>query len=375
MATAAALSSCALPEAETRATSQQDRIAFITHNVATPRDYVVVSMNEDGSDLVELGPWSYTAHIDFRQCWSLDGKRLVHIGGARADPTRWLSVVDADWGSHRLMEITDIRGLSISPDGQTVLMARQERRVIEIAHEGHIDLETEYPTNIIAVDVESGEMKALTDFTDIQAESPVFSPDRKKIAFIGRTDDPQTHFDVYVMNADGSGLRRLTHNHGFISFYQGLQWSPDSRKILYGLETLMLSDIDHYDDIFVLDVASGQSINLTNTPEIDDAYFSWSPDGKKIAFMSTRELRPGISDTGVYVMGAEGENVTEVPALEGRPAWLPDSRTLIATGRAQDGTLAMVAVDVESGDFKLLIPYTSISGNYSGMSDAVWLGN
>ena len=40
-----------------------------------------------------------------------------------------------------------------------------------------------------------------------------------------------------------SGLSRLTHNHGFISSYQGLQWSPDSGKILYGLETLMLSDI------------------------------------------------------------------------------------------------------------------------------------
>jgi TolB protein len=218
-------------------------------------------------------------------------------------------------------------------------------------------------------------MKALTDFTDIAAESPVFSPDLKNIAFIGRTDDPQTHFDVYVMNVDGSGLRRLTHNHADISFYQGLQWSPDSRKILHGLETLMLSDVDHYDDVFVLDVASGQSVNLTNTPEIDDAYFSWSPDGRKIAFVSSKELRPGITDTGVYVMGAAGENVTEVPALEGRPAWLPDSRTQIATGRAEDGTLAIVAANTESGEFKTVVPYTSVSDDYSGMSDAIWLGN
>jgi Tol biopolymer transport system component len=336
---------------------------------------VVVAANQDGTGLQELGDWVYTGHIDFHQCWSSVGNRFVFIDGARQDPVRWLSVVDSDGdGRRRLVEVTDIRGLSISPDGGTVLMAQQEQRVIEIPHEGHIDLETRYPVNIFSVVVESGEVKRFTDFVDIQAESPVFSPDLSKIAFIGRTDDPQTHFDIYVMNADGSGLLRLTHNHGFVSFYQGLQWSPDSTKILYGLETLMLSDIDHYDDAFVLDVASGQSTNLTNTPEIDDAYFSWSPDGNKIAFMSTRELRPGISDTGVFVMGAAGENVTEVPALGGRPAWLPDSRTLIATGRAEDGTLAVVIASVEHGESQTLFPYASISDKYSFIADLVWLG-
>ena len=333
-----------------------------------------MSTNQDGTDPIELGRWVYTGRIDFHQCWSSGGKRLVFIDGARLDPVRWVSVVDADGSSRRLVEITDIRGMSISPDGRTVLLARQERRVIEIPHEGHIDLETKYPINISAIDVDSSEVKALTDFTDIEAESPVFSPDLKSIAFIGRTDDPETHFDIYVMNADGSGLLRLTHNHGFISFYQGLQWSPDSRKILYGLETLMLSDIDHYDDIFVLDVESGQSVNITNTPESDDAYFTWSPDGKKIAFMSIVELRPGISDTGVYVTDSYGSNVKRIAGLEGRPSWLPDGKTLIATGRAEDGTLAIVTVDVESGGFRLLVPYTSISDNYSAPSDAMWLG-
>ncbi len=374
LACAMALSACAQPEAKTSsALPRPGRIAFITHNVATPREYVVVAMNEDGGGLSELGAWVYTGHVDFRQCWSSGSERLVYIEGARGDATRWLSVVDADGSNkRRLVEITDLRGLSISPDGETVLLASQERRVVEIPHDGHIDLESKYPVNISAIDVDSGDVKALTDFTDIEAESPVFSPDASKIAFIGRTDDPQTHFDIYVMNADGTDVRRLTHNHSFISFC-GLQWSPDSRNILYGLETLMLSDIDHYDDVFVLEVASGQSVNLTNTPEADDAYFSWSPDGTKIAFMSSQELRPGIIDTGVYVMGAAGENVTEVPALGGRPAWLPDSRTLMATGWAEDGTLAIATVNVDNGVAKTLVSYASISANYTGISDVTWL--
>lgn len=365
--------SCAAPGEKTQAAETGPRIAFITRNAATPRDYLVVSANQDETDPEELGSWLYTGRIDFHQCWSSGGKRLVFIDGARLDPTRWISVVDSDGNNRRrLTEATYIRGMSISPDGETVLLAREDRKVVEVPHDGHVDLETRYPVNIFGVSVDSGEMKRITDFNGIQAESPVFSPDGKQIAFVGRTDDPQTHFDVYVMDADGTDLRRLTHNHSFVSF-QGLQWSPDSNKVLYGLETLMLSDIDHYDDVFVIDVASSKSTNLTNTPEIDDAYFTWSPDGRNIAFVSTETLRPGIWDTGVYVMDANGSNVRRIAGLEGRPSWLPDSVTLMATGRAEDGTLAIVIARVDNGERKTLFAYSSISRKYSGVSDVVWL--
>ena len=378
LATIASLSSCAPLDAKTGPVSRHGRVAFVTSNRANPADYqnhVVVSINNDATGLVELGPWAYWHPIDFYQCWSSDAKRLVAVGGDRSDQSRWIAVLGVDGYERRLMDIAEIRGLSLSADGKTVLIARPERKDIQVQHEGHVDIETKYPNNILAIDVESAAIRTLTDFTDIQAQSPVFSPDLKKIAFIGRTDDPQTHFDVYVMDADGSHLRRMTHNHSFLSLFQGLQWSPDSRRILYGVETLALSDIDHYDDIFVLDVASGESMNLTKSPLDDDAYFRWSPDGNKIAFTSTKELRPGIYDFRIYVMDTRGENVTEVPALKGRPSWLPDSRTLLSTGRAEDGTMAVVTVDSKTGEPKILIPYSSISDNYSGMSDVIWLGD
>ena len=67
----------------------------------------------------------------------------------------------------------------------------------------------------------------------------VWSPDGRQIAFVGNAEEPapgaawsccKANSDIYVMNADGSGTRRLTHNVG----YDGEPaWSPDGRKIAF----------------------------------------------------------------------------------------------------------------------------------------------
>ena len=348
-------------------------IAFITRMKEKPHSYLVVSINNDSYNIMELGTWYFPGNAIFYQCWSADRTSLVHIEGSIEAPVKWLSIVNANGTNHhRLFDVIDmnIRGFSLSPDGETVIMAREERKVIEVPHEGHIDLETKYPHNIYAIGVNSGECRQLTDFLDIQAENPVFSPDGSKIAFIGRTDDPQTHFDIYVIDSNGKNLRRLTHYHDFLAFYQGLQWSPDGKKIYYGLETLMLSDIDHYDDIFVLEVASGESTNLTNTREIDDVEFRLSPDGKRIAFMSGKDITYHL-----YVMDSDGTNTTMISKSAGQASWMPDSKTLIATGRGEDGiSYAIITIDTRNFETNTLLSYTAISDNYSNMSYPVWLG-
>jgi Tol biopolymer transport system component len=300
---------------------------------------------------------------------------LVYIEGAREDSQKWLAVVDADGNNrHRLLEITEmnIQGLSISQDGKTVLLAREERRVIQIPHQGHIDLETKYPDNILKIDIATGTVVPLTDFNDIRASYPVYSPNGKQIAFMGRTDDPQTHFDIYVMNADGTNVRRMTQHNGEM-FYPGsvLHWSPDSRKVLYDLITVWVDDSTAYLDIFVLDVATSKEVNLTNTDNISENEPRWSPNGKKIAFMSSAGVE---YPNYIYVMDADGHNLKEVAARLGQPSWLPDNRRLVAAGRWEDGTIAMVTVDAESGKIKKLVPYRLIVDNYSGMQYPVWLG-
>ena len=128
------------------------------------------------------------------------------------------------------------------------------------------------------------------------------------------------------MNADGSGLRRLTHPR--LGTHR-LVWSPDGRTIYYG-RYLVSTD------------GSGSRMlpYITLTPV-------WSPDGRRIAFTRPRgRTGPGPrcdSPTDIYVMNADGSGtrrLTHNAGYNAEPAWSPDGRKIAfaahetATGRS-----------------------------------------
>jgi len=81
---------------------------------------------------------------------------------------------------------------------------------------------------------------------------------------------------------------------------------------------------------------------LTDDPA-DDMLPAWSPDGRSIAFVSTRDGNPEI-----YVMDSQGQNqrrLTFNPGGDWRPAWLPDSQHLVFTSdRAGNNDIYLMAV-------------------------------
>ena len=80
--------------------------------------------------------------------------------------------------------------------------------------------------------------------------------------------------------------------------------------------------------LFTLDLASGAIAQLTAGGNHHDANARWSPDGKRIAFISTRAG----SNWDLYVMNADGSNVqriTDHPAADHDPRWMPDMQSLI----------------------------------------------
>ena len=96
-------------------------------------------------------------------------------------------------------------------------------------------------------------------------------------------------------------------------------WSPDGRKLAF------VSRRDGNSEIYVINADGSGQENLTQHPA-RDSHPSWSPDGRKLAFVSRRD---GNSD--IYVMNADGSglrNVTRAPSNDLRPAWSPNGRAI-----------------------------------------------
>src|SRR5437773_823208 len=102
------------------------------------------------------------------------------------------------------------------------------------------------------------------------------SGDESKIAFV-RTSGTEAG-DVYVMNADGSGQRRLTRDWANDVLPD---WSPDGRRIAF------VSKRDGNSEVYVMNADGSGERRLTRNTA-DDAEPAWSPDGRTIVFESNR---------------------------------------------------------------------------------------
>jgi formylglycine-generating enzyme required for sulfatase activity len=157
-----------------------------------------------------------------------------------------------------------------------------------------------------------------------------WSPDGRRIAF---ASDREGDYGIYIMNADGSGLQRLTHNDA-----SDLEpdWSPDGSQIAFMVHRAGQSAI------YVMNTDGSDRRKLTDG-DGDDWLPRWSPDGSQIAFVSERDGQPEI-----YIMDADGSNQQRLTDHDGDdlyPAWSPDgTRISFASERDRHRELFVLSV-------------------------------
>ncbi len=172
--------------------------------------------------------------------------------------------------------------------------------------------------------------------------SPAASPDGGKVAMILSKDG---WVDLYVANADGSGLKRLTKSPQDES---SPCWSPDGDWICFA------SKDKERRSLAKVSVSGGQSQRLPTNGVGSPTEPDWSPDGKWIAF--TRQA----GGFEICVVPSTGGDATVL--VEGEdPSWAPNSRTLVF-GRRHGSTYTLSLLDVPTKQVK---DVSRISGSNS----------
>lgn len=183
--------------------------------------------------------------------------------------------------------------------------------------------------------------------------SPAWSPNGAQIAFF------RPKRQVWLMNADGSHQRQLTHLNT-VQFYGDLDWSPTGRSLVI---KAFPSALGGFTDLWLVSASTGKASRLTST-SLSEAAPSWSPNGRWIAFFSEGRRLPN----RIWRLAVATKRVVQLTSgnpAAAYPSWSPDSRRIAFT---LGGRLALMNAD---GSHKHTLPLFGTRPHWS--PDGQWL--
>lgn len=292
-------------------------------------------MNSDGSDKIQL---TETPQNEYNAIWHPDGKSIVFLSGASGEMQAWRMNGD---GTGKQM-ISDVEGginsLSFSPSGDKVLYTKD----IQI-DKTTIDMHPDLP----AADgrVISDLMYRHWDTWEDGAYSHIFVAGFEDGKFSGGIDlMPGAPFDSPMMPFGG---------------LEEVAWMPDGMKIAYTCKKL--SGVEYTfstnSDIYLFDLKTGITVNLTEgMPGYDKAPF-FSPDGTKMYWSSMERAGFEADKERLFEMdlasGVKSDLTADFDYSPSGPVWLDEGKTLCFVAGVKS-TYQLFTMDVALRNIKAL---------------------
>ncbi len=327
----------------------------------------VYLMNVDGSGIRQLTDWKTNEGVE-PGGWSPDGTQIAFTSDRNGNDD--IFVISAEVFRPRLIvtdEKSSLQFPSYSPDGKEIAYQaeiedkRGELRVFDVeSKQNRVLLQTENtdPAPVFSPDGEwiafqnriesnteicliKSDGSGLTNLTRYAARdvNPAFSPDGKQIVFASNRDGNTGVYDLYVMNADGSGQRQIYSSKLGISISP--KWSPDGKQIIFSNDKEEGATGNF--EIFKIRLETNQAEQRLTFRPRHDSQPAVSPDGKQIVFSSNTD-----GNSEIYLMNADGTNllrVTRNQAEDTTPQFSQDGKKIIfSSNRA--GSYAIYEIDI-----------------------------
>lgn len=209
----------------------------------------------------------------------------------------------------------------VSPTASIGQEVEGQRSIVYARSSGTID--DPETAEIYIMNADGTGVRRLTDNSNEDAY-PVLSPDGARVAFARSV---RGQWDLYVMNSDGTDVRRVMRAPNSDEVLPS--WAPDGLSLAFTATTA--TPDGWQSDIYRIRLSDGRFRRLTFTPRTKEFAPDWSPDGRSIAFtkQNQRQHKFGIAVVRPF---AEGLRWLVINPLSGsgytdvNPSWSPDSQ-------------------------------------------------